>query len=165
MEIPELFRRYQTDFLLPRSVGPGKKSQVEKNSAGFIERWQRSNNTWHTHNVSMHQKRYDHCEDYPNSIYCEVDPDGDAFTEPLLCDGELCTIQHCNSGWQDSSAYDTCDSASETMGFSDIDVFYPKCSLSTRCENDDGDLVAASIDEKPFRMDDLRNCNGELKYV
>ena len=139
-----------------------KKSQVEPSSSGYIDHYNPHNNTWESYSVSTHEDRYKHCDRYSNeSIYCDVDPKGDAFTEPTLCDGEECAHSHCSSYWSDSSADDTC--RDESMGSSLSDVFNPTCTVSADCLNDDGDYVEAEKTDVMYEMDELRNCNGEIK--
>ena len=112
--------------------------------------------------VDTHKRRYNHCKDNPNSIYCEHDPEGDAFTEPLLCDGNSCTVYHCWSGWNESRANNSCDN--ESMELRDSDIFRPRCRVSASCpdDNDVSHDVTATYDMDT--MPTLKNCDAEIQF-
>lgn len=141
-----------------------KKSQVEMNDDGKIDHYHSRNNTWSTPLVNTHRRRYEHCESYPTSIYCEVDPEGDAFTEPTLCGGVQCTAGHCWTYWDGSDADDSCQD--ESMSFNDSAVFSPLCTVTADCLEDDGTTLTSSTGTRQaFDMGAMKYCgDGEIKY-
>ena len=136
------------------------KNQVEAEN-GWIAHYVSSNNTFSSRNVSSHKLRYQYCEEHPGSVYCENDPEGDAFTEPLLCSGNKCVIGDCWSGWNQSDAKDSCEGAS--MAFDDSAIFTPLCTVTADCRDDDNAWVEAAGTTKPWSMKHLQNCSGEIK--
>lgn len=86
------------------------------------------------YDVSTHRKRWEFCQDHQDYIYCRLDPDGDAFTDPgpteeeqedaeiadglraaassTACDGSPCTIRDCAYAFAESDAGDTCSGLS-----------------------------------------------------
>ena len=133
------------------------------NDEGKIEHYDSSDNSWDWARVDTHKRRYEYCEDYEDSIYCEVDPEGDAFTDPTLCDGQTCVASHCSSYWADSNADDRCHN--ESMTFDGSEVWYPRCTVTASCRNDDGTLFYSTGNEAPYRMDEMEYCgDGEITY-
>ena len=55
--------------------------------------------------VSTHRSRYDLCRENSELIYCQVDPEGDAFTEPL----PAISLQDCHDRFARSPASRSCD--------------------------------------------------------
>ncbi|MXY79290.1 MAG: hypothetical protein F4Y94_06305 [Chloroflexi bacterium] len=128
------------------------KSQVEKNNDGNISRWA-GDLRFTTIDVSTHEARYTYCQEYPDDIYCEVDPEGDANTAPTCTaegavaiegipecpcgDGDtndrLCTADDCEDAFADSPSLATGTLLSGT---------YYKCAFST----DDWADFEASVD-------------------
>ena len=84
------------------------KDQVEKDSNNRITSITISGSTVTATNVDVgtHEKRYDFCADNADDIYCENDPEGDAFTDPYSgdCGGLRCRREHCKSYFPDSPA-------------------------------------------------------------
>ena len=86
------------------------KDQIVKDRDGYIKRMTVTATTsgFEKHDVSTHQARYDFCQEYPNDVYCDVNPEGDALTPPPApatdCDGEPCTLQHCKDAFAESHA-------------------------------------------------------------
>lgn len=137
------------------------KGQVEKTNTGYIQHWESSNNSWSAVYVGTHRARYEHCENHSGSIYCEVDPEGDASTAPTLCGSGQCAASHCWLYWNVSDADDSCQD--ESMSFDDSTVFEPLCTVTADCLNDDGDYVEAEKTETTYEMNELKNCSGEIK--
>ena len=99
------------------------RQQVEKNSDGNISRWS-GGLTFTNVDVSTHEARYTYCQEHPDDVYCEVDPEGDANTAPTCTaegedeiegipecpcgDGDtkdrLCTADDCQTEFADSSS-------------------------------------------------------------
>ena len=81
------------------------KDQVEKREDGRIRFY--NHPVASTRDVSTHQARYDLCQAHPTNIYCKVNPEGDAFTEPAAAPStETHTLGDCYDAWEDSDAYD-----------------------------------------------------------
>ena len=83
------------------------KQQVEARN-GIIKVYTGSGTTTRDVDVSTHAKRYEFCQDNEDTIYCEVDPEGDAFTtpDPPTCedDPSACTVDDCRDNWGQSEA-------------------------------------------------------------
>ena len=112
--------------------------------------------------VDTHEARYNHCKDNPNSIYCEHDSEGDAFTQPLLCDGSLCTVDHCWEGWNDSRANNSCDN--ESMQLRDSNIFRPRCRVSASCPDDDDVSQDVTATYDMDTMPTLKNCDAKIQF-
>ena len=89
------------------------KDQVEAASNGTITHvYQNDQGHWIVGgaDVATHQARYDFCQANPDYVYCDVDPQGDAKTDPATvtptgeCDGEPCTVQDCIDEFNTSPA-------------------------------------------------------------
>ena len=55
--------------------------------------------------MATHQDRYNFCQTYPNDVYRDVNPSGDAKTQPTTLtdyDGAACTLQDCQDEFDDS---------------------------------------------------------------
>ncbi len=166
------------------------KNQVEARSDGNIRSItiNGSTITGTFVDVSSHQKRYDFCSENEDDIYCEVDPQGDANTDPNAecnedtdppcnCGDHYCKVADCNSHWDQSPAADTCADASwnnesaYTMTISATDGSSQTCNMTVQCmtggvrddgvhaEWSDGLTWSASVEN----FDDLRNCEGTLE--
>ena len=122
------------------------KNQVEADANGFITSMSVSSTmvTVTTVNVSTHQRRYDFCQANPSNLYCTIDPEGDANTDPQAsgaCNGEACTIQDCRDGFAESHA------AGSPGSCTDLTLTYPDWSGdSTAPEADRTDDVWALSD-------------------
>ena len=109
------------------------RQEVEANDAGIISRWTGTGVTYADHDVSTHEKRYKHCQDYPDSIYCEVDPSEDAFTAPVCTEDitiegitpceDLVTAHDCGDKFARSRALQT--------GIYNFRLGNLKCAFST----------------------------------
>ena len=82
------------------------KNQVEKNASWEIRHVTVSGSGYSetTTDVSTHAKRYKFCQDHPNDIYCKVNPEGDALTNPYNCGDHFCTAADCTWHWERSDA-------------------------------------------------------------
>ena len=125
-----------------------------------ISRWTGVGLTYATHDVSTHEKRYQHCQDYPDSIYCEVNPSGDALSAPRCtvdidiegidrCE-DLATVHECGQKFARSFALQTgtyifpvgnvqcAFSTSDWDGY-DVELDTNQCVITTRCPTGDKD--------------------------
>ena len=172
------------------------KSQVEADDTGKI--WQVTISgsvvSATSHYVATHQQRYDFCVAYPNDIYCDVNPSGDALTEPTgtrECGGVQCTVQDCRDNFADSPATGSpgsCtdlsivtpewnnpgESRPETAGEYPLNDNNCRVSHAT-CTNSDGeeddnvvmhkdDGRGGSDDVNIHDMDDILYCEFEQQY-
>ena len=75
---------------------------------GEIKRWTGTNANFEWVDVSTHAARYSYCGEYPNDIYCEIDPSHDAFTVPATtqCGPEgnrrECVASDCNTAFNNA---------------------------------------------------------------
>ena len=138
------------------------KSQVEEEN-GWIEHYDSSDNAFDFKRVSSHEYRYKYCAEHPTSVYCENDPKGDAFTAPLLCDGQTCALSDCRTNWRQSPADRKCNS--EVIVFDDSDVFSPNCTIGAWCTDNNHAYNWASVTEVMWNVNEIRNCNGALKLT
>ena len=166
-------------------------NQVEADSRGRITVVENSNGTvtagWAT--VSTHQQRYDFCQDNPDNIYCEVDPQGDANTDPNAecnedtdppcnCGDHYCKVEDCTSAYEESQASDSCTNdmfSNHSMSISATNGSSQDCTMEGQCM---ARIETVNRDpEPPYQvwiwddveittdvenMDDLRNCGGAL---
>ena len=92
------------------------KKQVEKNDEGEISHITTPSSSILTEtpvDVSTHWARYRFCQANPDYIYCTVDPEGDANTEPegpacaedesCNCGDHYCSAADCESQWDSST--------------------------------------------------------------
>ena len=113
------------------------KQEVEADTDGIIKR-RTSGTAYVDVSVATHEDRYAFCQEYPNSIYCRVDPSGDAFTEPPppLPDPSL---QTCYDNWTASQASSHCtDFQAETSGGESFDLAEQRRTLAlpdNRCHH------------------------------
>ena len=74
------------------------KDQVEPKTSGPHTGWVRfviiegSSLSHGVADVRTHQNRYDFCQEYPDVIYCSLDPEGDAHTDPNTAAPEPQTV-------------------------------------------------------------------------
>ena len=172
------------------------KSQVEADDQGRIRQVTitSSGSDATSHYVATHQQRYDFCQAYPNDIYCDVNPSGDALTEPTgtrECGGVQCTVQDCRDNFADSPATGSpgsCtdlsivtpewnnpgESRPETAGEYPLNDNNCRVSHAT-CTNSDGeeddnvvmhkdDGRGGSDDVNIQDMDDILYCEFEQQY-
>ena len=115
------------------------KQQVEKNSRGRIKVWTGTGTTMEKVNVRTHAKRYAYCSEFPDSIYCVNDEDGDAFIDPNNCGDHLCTVADCQTAFEASDAYEQCQSdgftdvADPTYSISATDGSSQTCTVTANC--------------------------------
>ena len=126
------------------------KGSVEKSDGGWIMKVTVSDGSWDYEyvNISTHQKRYDFCQDNPDQIYCEIDPDGDSSFSPAQaaiaagnpacsadnscnCGDHYCTAADCDREWSESYA------AARTDGFGCKDAEDPDWSVAVSLYNSD----------------------------
>ena len=161
------------------------KSQVEKNDSGQITRVTKSSLTLSTTlvDVSTHHKRYDFCQANPDDIYCQVDPEGDANTEPegpacaedssCNCGDHHCTVGDCDWHWERSPAAATCatagsgDSSLYSSSIDAEDGTGQTCTLEVACETErklhrggDQRIEFNTVSDSVWNIDDYRNCDG-----
>lgn len=146
------------------------KDQVEKNSSGQIRHVTVTGSSYSTTwvDVSTQRKRYEFCTEYPDYIYCDVNPEGDAKRNPYNCGDHYCTVGDCNWHWEQSSAHDSC-SPIYTMSISAEDGTSQRCSLTVLCAPAAADASgtmtykANEFRSQVWNLDDLHNCNGTLQ--
>ena len=154
------------------------KNQVEKNSSGQIRQAQVSSSgtVYVDRDVSTHEKRWEFCKDNAGDIYCEVDPEGDANTNPYNCGDHYCTIADCTWHFEQSEAHDECRTewSGYSMSISATDGTSERCTVEVACETGawtepDGNNTARMIhkdndfSDAVWNFDDLVNCEGALK--
>ena len=154
------------------------KNQVEKNASWEIRHVTVSGSGYSetTTDVSTHAKRYKFCQDHPNDIYCKVNPEGDALTNPYNCGDHFCTAGDCTWHWERSDAYDSCLSTGSgySMRISASDGTSQRCTITAQCENgysragENGapDTLFYQSNEfsaEVWHFDNLVNCSGYLK--
>jgi hypothetical protein len=122
--------------------------------------------------VGTHENRWSFCEEDPDYIYCEVDPEGDAFVKPdsviateamvaeleaaaetTDCDGAACTVQDCVDAFEDSDAASTglCGAGSLTT-----DGYGTLCSPHYLSERGNVNCVGTAV------LDVDNNCGQNL---
>ena len=80
------------------------KKEVEAVN-GKIYRWTGTGTTMVEHDVSTRIKRYEHCQAFPWSIYCAVNPSGDALTRvEYNCGDHYCNVGDCKWHYMQSPA-------------------------------------------------------------
>ena len=90
------------------------RQEVEANADGVIKR-HTSGTSYVDASVATHDERWLFCQDYPDAIYCEVDPEGDAKTAPPAFPDP--NLQDCYDNWAASPAASSCtDFRTETSG-------------------------------------------------
>ena len=143
------------------------KSQVKKLS-GKIKVWNDSTNRYDRVEVRTHGQRYAYCAANPDTIYCEHNLDGDAFTTPV-CSNEQgsCTVDDCTSGWNDSDASDDCTTPTFRVGFGDVgDGNKPWCNIETSitCTKPSGSTISGYTNFKFYVSDmaDLQFCGSDV---
>ena len=133
------------------------KQQVEARN-GIIKVYTGSGTTTRDVDVSTHLKRYEFCEDNANTIYCEVNPEGDAFTAPTCEDDpRACTVDDCEDAYEESDLYDTCSgnvSYSIYWGSSG-GTFGAQCRITARCGVQLADTFFSGFANKPWPLEDV----------
>ena len=134
--------------------------------------------------VSTHQARFDLCERWPDYIYCEVNPWGDAFTDPSAsvadlrdrpcgtadtlacnCGDHFCDEGDCEWHWQQSSASQTCIILSDSISMPANDGTTYECTVQARCRGGwgGGRNYATSYTGNMTVFPRLSNCSGTLQ--
>ena len=90
------------------------KGEVEKNSQKKIRVWSGSGKSYDWVSVSTHKKRYDFCQDHPDNVYCENNPDGDALRAPS-CGDANCTDSDCEDEYDNNVLTEICDLTDATV--------------------------------------------------
>lgn len=122
------------------------KSQVEKNAQSRIKVYSGTGTTYNYVNVSTYVDRYNYCADNADSLYCENNPEGDAFA-PLTCGDHDCTASDCDDGWDDSDASDDCTDPTFSVGVGDLgDGAGGWCQIDTKttCTYPNGGTIGFS---------------------
>lgn len=133
------------------------KNQVEADDDGKIKYFLSGNSTLQTASVDTRIERYNFCQDNPDTVYCDVNPRGDAHWAPN-CNDHDCTVSDCNWHWNQSDASETCTIVS--MTYNGADFFNPKCNVHARCESSDGtESKNTGLTALMWEVDDLVECN------
>lgn len=114
------------------------RREVEKNDDGKIRLWSGSGKTYSWKDVSTAAKRQHFCNQsrYRDGIYCRNDPDGDALSgRPYNCGDHYCTTLDCESQFEQSNAYQTCqeDDTQPTYTISATDGSSQTCTVTAKC--------------------------------
>ena len=138
------------------------KQQVEE-SGNEIKYFVSGNSTLQTAEVTERIDRYNFCQDNPDTIYCEVDPQGDAHVAPN-CGDHDCSVDDCNSNWDESDASETCRIT--RMNYDEPSFTQPECSLIALCENEDQTRgVNTQLTVEMSQVADLKECDLEVKLT
>ena len=108
------------------------KQQVVPINGGIIQAYTDSGIRTRSVDVSTHTKRYEFCRDNEDNIYCEVNPEGDAFTLPNCEDDpSACTVDDCEDEYAKSEVYDYCSrNLTYAIGLSEGRA---QCTIGARC--------------------------------
>ena len=153
------------------------KWQVEKNGANKIRHVTVTGSGYSSRmvNVSTHKQRYNFCKSNPDYIYCEINPEGDAFTSPYNCGDHYCTVGDCTWHWNRSTADDTCHERFNpySMSISAEDGTSQTCTIQVKCESHiepaisgGGGYMIYELNELSapvWDFDNLANCSGTLQ--
>ena len=166
------------------------KDQVEKITSGSnagtvrVYRVENGQRMQSHEDVSTHQARFDLCERWPDYIYCEVDPEGDAFTDPsppvadlrartcgtantraCNCGDHFCDEGDCEWHWQQSSASQTCIILSDSISMPANDGTTYECTVQARCRGGwgGGRNYPTSYTGNMTVFPRLSNCSGTLR--
>ena len=107
------------------------RQQVEAKN-GIIRVYTGSGTRTRDVDVSTHAKRWEFCRDNEDTIYCEVDPEGDAFTAPNCEDHpSACTEDDCEDAYENSEIYEYCSrNVTYAIGLSEGRA---QCTIGARC--------------------------------
>ena len=116
------------------------RREVEKNSEGKIRVWSGSGTTYTWVSVSKARKRQHFCRqsEYRDGVYCRNDPDGDALDgHPYNCGDHYCTVSDCESQFEQSNAYSTCqeDGTVPSYTISATDGSSQTCTVTATCKH------------------------------
>ena len=82
------------------------KNQVEADANDKIKYFVSGNSSLQTASVGTRIERYEFCRDNPDTVYCDVNPEGDALWAPN-CGDHDCTVADCNWHWNQSDAHES----------------------------------------------------------
>ena len=131
------------------------KQQVEK-SNHEIKYFVSGNSTLQTANVNERIDRYNFCQDHPDTIYCDVNPQGDAHWTPV-CGDHDCSVNDCNWHWNQNDDMSNCELL--YMGFDDSNFHQPTCRIQATCTNYGTINRWNDITVKVWEVDDLIDCD------
>ena len=97
---------------------------------GKIKVWTGSNANYQWVDVSTHSERYKFCADKSDHVYCDDDPEGDAFTVPRV----RCGSSRCNAGDCMSKYHDLDNAASNACAMSNVRYSDGICTFDTTCD-------------------------------
>lgn len=141
------------------------KNQVEADVNDKIKYFVSGNSTLQTANVGTRIERYNFCKDNPDTIYCDIDPEGDALWEPN-CGDHDCTVSDCNWHWNQSDAHESSLCVKTNMAYDGSTFSQPKCAVSWTCQGSLNGVWRINRDTNTFAMwetDDLQECDLEVK--
>ena len=129
------------------------KNEVEPNSMGSIA-IRTGGSDYTIKSVNTHLERYEVCTEFPDSVYCENDPEGDAFVEPV-------SDEACLTAWETSSASQSCQNTTITTFTNEYAV---QCRINTECRTYTGGRVYRDNTKNHWlsAMHNLVNCSGTL---
>ena len=157
-----------SDLCFKRQIEGEWIKHVTVTGSGWSQNWV---------DVRTQKRRYNFCQDNPDDIYCEVDPEGDAHVTPppLNCGDHYCTVDDCESQYAQSSAVETCSGLPQAwnMTISSEEGESQTCTVTEKCmshivwfEDRNGGYwvyedttLSAEVED----MDDLHNCSGVLQ--
>ena len=122
------------------------KSQVKKNAQGNNKVYSGTGTTYNLVSVSTHADRFNYCAANADSVYCEENPEGDAF-QPLSCGTYDCTVSDCDDGWDDSDAADDCTEPTFVVGMGDLGggtAAWCRLDTQTNCTYPNGSTIGFS---------------------
>ena len=133
------------------------RQQVEAKD-GIIRVYTGSGTTTRDVDVSTHAKRYEFCQDNRNNVYCEANPEGDAFTRPG-CEGDpsACTVDDCEDAYEESDLYDTC---SDNLHYrihvgSSGGTYGAQCRITATCGVQLSDTFYSGFANKAWPLEDV----------
>ena len=161
------------------------KDQVEKITSGSnagtvrVYRVVNGQRLQSNEDVSTHQARYDLCARWPDYIYCEVDPEGDAFTDPATltlrdrpcgttdtlacnCGDHFCDEQDCEWHWEQSSASQSCWNFTGSISMPANDGTNATCTIQSTCVGG-GRAHIGTYTGHVANFRNLHNCSGTLQ--
>ena len=158
----------KSDICFKRQIEGEWIKHVTVTGSGWSQNWV---------DVRTQMRRYKFCQDNPDDIYCEVDPEGDAHVTPppLNCGDHYCTVSDCESQYAQSSAVETCSGLPQAwnMTISSEEGESQTCTVTERCmshvvmyEDRNGGYWVyedTTLSADVSDMDDLHNCSGVLQ--
>ena len=141
------------------------KNQVEADDNDKIKYFKSGNSTLQTASVGTRMERYNFCQNNPNTVYCDVNPEGDALWSPN-CGDHDCTVGDCNWHWNQSDASESSLCTKQDMTYDGSNFHTPKCNVKWLCEGHLNGVWRIRRDTTAFKMwdvDDLQICDLEVK--